>query len=92
MLDTAQDVMATLEKVIREVIAEDWLDELEITAETSFNSDLELESIEFVALAERLESEFGDQVHFVEWLSGKELDEIINLKVGDVAEFITSCR
>ena len=92
MLDTAQDVMATLEKVIREVIAEDWLDELEITAETSFNSDLELESIEFVALAERLESEFGDQVHFVAWLSGKELDEIINLKVGDVAEFITSCR
>jgi acyl carrier protein len=65
--------------MIREVIGEDWdLDE-EITMETSFSDDLELESIEFVSLAEKIQAEYGDSVDFVTWLSSKELDEIIAL-------------
>ncbi|HJO27589.1 MAG TPA: phosphopantetheine-binding protein [Planctomycetota bacterium] len=82
---------STLERVsamIREVIGEDWdLDE-EITLETSFSDDLELESIEFVSLAERIQAEYGGSVDFVAWLSGKELDEIISLKVGALVAFI----
>ena len=84
--------LTTIAGLIHEVIGEDWdLDE-EITLETTFSDDLELESIEFVALAEKMQTTFGDDVNFVAWLSEKELDEVIDLKVGDVVEFIDACR
>ena len=84
--------LTTIAGLIHEVIGEDWdLDE-EITLETTFSDDLELESIEFVALAEKMQATFGDDVDFVRWLSEKELDEVIHLKVGDVVEFIDACR
>jgi acyl carrier protein len=84
----------TLEEVarmIREVIGEDWELDQPITRETSFAEDLELESIEFVALAEKLQTTYGARLDFVPWLSSKELDEIIALKVGDVVEYIERC-
>ena len=84
--------LSTIADLIQEGIGEDWdLDE-EITLETTFSDDLELESIEFVALAEKMQATFGDDVDFVRWLSEKELDEVIDLKVGDVVEFIDACR
>lgn len=84
--------LTTVAALIQEVIGEDWDLDDEITLESSFADDLELESIEFVALAEKLQTSFGEGVDFVGWLSGKELDEIIALKVGDVVEFIDACR
>ena len=84
--------LTTIADLIQEVIGEDWDLEEEITLETTFSEDLELESIEFVALAEKMQESFGDDVDFVSWLSEKELDEVINLKVGDVVEFIDACR
>lgn len=84
--------LTAIADLIQEVIGEDWdLDE-EITLETSFSDDLELESIEFVSLAEKMQATFGEEVNFVRWLSEKELDEVIDLKVGDVVEFINSCK
>lgn len=67
------------------------IEEKPIGMETSFGQDLELESIEFVALGEQLQLHFGPTVNFVGWLSGKELDQILALKVGDLVEFITQC-
>ena len=84
--------LTTIADLIQEVIGEDWDLEEEITLETTFSDDLELESIEFVALAEKMQVTFGDDVDFVGWLSEKELDEVIHLKVGDVVEFIDACR
>ena len=84
--------LTTIADLIQEVIGEDWDLEEEITLETTFSDDLELESIEFVALAEKMQTTFGDDVNFVAWLSEKELDEVIDLKVGDVVEFIDACR
>jgi acyl carrier protein len=84
--------LTAIADLIQEVIGEDWdLDE-EITLETSFSDDLELESIEFVSLAEKMQATFGEEVNFVRWLSEKELDEVIDLKVGDVVGFIDSCK
>ncbi len=77
--------------MIREIIGEDWDLDQPITAASSFSDDLELESIEFVALAEKLQEKYGSRVSFVSWLSGKELDEIIHLRIGDVAEYINQC-
>ena len=85
------EVLDTVIHFVGEVIGEDWALEMDITEATSFNEDLELESIEFVALAERLQERYGEQVNFVEWIADKELDQIIALKVGDLVEFICGC-
>ncbi len=83
-------ILQEVARLIREVVGEAWIEEKAIGLETSFGQDLELESIEFVALGERLQTHFGRQVDFVGWLSGKELDEILGLKVGDLVEFIAA--
>ncbi|RME24000.1 MAG: acyl carrier protein [Deltaproteobacteria bacterium] len=84
-------VLDTVARLLREVIGEDWVDEVEITMDTSFSDDLELESIEFVALAEQLQETYGDRVDFVGWLSSMDLDEIIGLRVGQLVDFIVQC-
>lgn len=86
-----EQVLADVSRMIREVVGEDWIQEKAIGMATSFSQDLELESIEFVALGERLQGHYGKSVNFVGWLSGKELDQILALKVGDLVEFIAQC-
>ncbi len=88
----SDDILATVEKLIVEVAGDELLLTGPITMTTSFNADLELESIEFVALAEKLQQHYGANVDFVGWISKKELDQIIALTVGELVEFIASCR
>jgi acyl carrier protein len=90
-MSTTPQILAGVAQAIREVIGEDWIADELIEASTSFADDLELESIEFVALAEKLQETYGERVDFVSWLSQMELDAIIGLTVGDVVEFIESC-
>ena len=45
----------------------------------------------FDSLAEKLQARY-ERVDFVRWLSEKELEEIIQLKVGDVVTYIDECR
>jgi acyl carrier protein len=59
-----------------------------ITMDTTFGADLELESIEFVALADRLRTEFGDRVNFVQFLAEKNVDDMVSLTVGDVVRYV----
>ncbi len=86
------DILATVQQLIVEVAGDELLLTGPITMETSFSGDLELESIEFVALAEKLQQHYGSGVDFVAWISKKELDQIIALTVGELVEFISSCR
>ena len=84
-------VLDRLAGILREVIGEAWAEDVTIGPETSFNRDLELESIEFVTLSERLQNEYGKQVDFAGWLADMELDQIINLRVGQVVDYISQC-
>jgi acyl carrier protein len=88
---SADQVLATLAGMLREVIDEPWVREAAIGMETSFGSDLELESIEFVLLAEKLQQAYGKRVDFAGWLAGMELDQIVRLSVGQVVEHIVAC-
>jgi acyl carrier protein len=81
-------VLAEVTEMISEVIGVDELVGLEIGLGTSFQEDLEVESIEFVVLSERLMARYGDDVDFVGWMAGMELDEIIALTVGDLVAFV----
>ena len=74
-----------------EVIGEDFLADLELSGETTFNEDLALESIEFVALAEKLEERYGGQVDFPAFLAGLDIEEIMALTVGQLVTYVTGC-
>jgi acyl carrier protein len=59
---------------------------------TSFREDLDLESIEFVALGEALVGQYGEHVDFAGWISSMDVDEIIGLTVGHLVEHIVACH
>ena len=86
-----EQVLITVTALIRQVIDDEAGLGAPITLDTSFNADLELESIEFVALAEKLQAHYGRSVDFAGWLSSMELDRIIALSVGELVEFIVRC-
>jgi acyl carrier protein len=86
------EILRAIEQCLVEIAGDEILIAGPITPATSFNGDLELESIEFVALAEKLQQRFGNSVDFVGWISKKELDQLIALTVGELVEFIASCR
>jgi acyl carrier protein len=84
------DILATVERLVIEIAGDEITLTGPLTLATSFNADLELESIEFVALAEKLTALGGAGVDFVGWISTKELDQIIALTVGDLVAFIAA--
>jgi acyl carrier protein len=88
--DREAAVLQVVSEMIKEVIGEEWTEETVITPDTTFTFDLEVESIELVALAEKLQEKYGAEVNFPVWLADKELDEIINLTVGQLVEYIAS--
>jgi len=87
---TSDEVLAQVRSLLVDVIGDDFLLDTEIELDTSFNEDLELESIEFVALSERLLERYGSQVDFVAWMAEMDLDEIIALTVGELVDFIVT--
>ena len=88
---TTQQVLEAVTEMLRVVIGDDELLVDKVTMDTSFNDDLELESIEFVALAERLQQRYGERVDFVTWISDLELDELIAMTVGELVRFVAGC-
>jgi acyl carrier protein len=90
-MTNSEAVLSEVARMVRDVIGEEWVEEVPITMTTSFARDLELESIEFVALAEQLKERFGRSVDFAGWLAGMELNQVIELKVGELVDFIVRC-
>jgi acyl carrier protein len=84
------EVLEVVQSMLVDVIGPEYMLGLTVELGTSFDTDLELESLEFVALAERLLDHYGGQVDFVAWLATMELDEIIALTVGDLVAFIVA--
>jgi acyl carrier protein len=82
------EVLGAVRAILIDVIGPDYAIDLSIEMDTSFDADLGLESIEFVALAERLQEQYGRDVDFIAWLATKELDEIIALTVGELVSFL----
>lgn len=83
-------IIRDITAVIRQAVAEDWIQEFGIDANTSFNDDLDLESVEFVTIAAGLQQHFGEQIDLIGWLSTKSFDDLIALRVGNIAEFVSN--
>jgi hypothetical protein len=82
--DRQAEIVETLITMITEVLGEE---DFGIAATSSFKDDIGFQSIQFVALAELIQEEWPD-IDFVKWLTGKQLPEVLALRVGDVAAFI----
>jgi acyl carrier protein len=83
-----ESVFSQLKAIIEEVIGADAVELIEITEDSAFIDDLEMDSIQIVQLAELVNDRYGEQVDFITWLSQVPLTEILKLKVGDIAGFI----
>jgi acyl carrier protein len=82
------DVLDEVVRMIGEVVGEDVLMGMDVTPDTTFSDDLGLESIEFVALAERLRERYGDRVDLVAFLGDMDIDEIMAMTVGRLVDHI----
>jgi acyl carrier protein len=88
---TVDKILAEVRAMLIEIIGAEYALSLDINMDTSFEADLELESMEFVRLAMMLTERYGDRVDFVVFLADKELEEIVGLTVGEVVVHIASC-
>ena len=82
------EVLDVVRRLITEVVGEEYLLDLEIGRETSFEDDLEMESIEFVKFGAKLTEHYGGGVDFAAFLADKDLDEIIEMRVGTVVDYV----
>ncbi|WP_261555157.1 phosphopantetheine-binding protein [Frankia tisae] len=83
-------VLGEISEDLREIIGEEYVIDMDIAMESTFSHDLELESIEFVALADRLRERYGEAVDFVGFLATMDVDQVINMQVGEVVRFIVN--
>jgi acyl carrier protein len=81
-------VLAGVRDLLVEVIGPEYMVELTIAPSTSLERDLQLESLDLVVLGDLLPQRFGDGVDLVAWLATKELDEIVDLTVGDLVDLV----
>ncbi len=86
------EVLDEIVRMLTEVVGEDFLLDTEITPDTTFSDDLALESIEFVALAEKLQQRYGDRVNLVSFIGEMDIDDIMNMTVGTLAGYVETAR
>lgn len=85
---TPEEILTDIRTMLTEIIGVEYALSLDIGMDTSFDADLELESIEFVKLSTMLADHYGNRIDFVAFLADKALDKIIALKVGEVVNYI----
>jgi acyl carrier protein len=87
----ADRILAEVAAMLADIVGDEILLAVEITHDSGFDDDLALESIEFVALAGRLQERYGDRVDFIEFLAGLEIEEIMAMTVGHLVAHIAAC-
>ncbi|PJJ66566.1 acyl carrier protein [Chryseobacterium geocarposphaerae] len=87
-----EELFDLLKGFITEVIGEEFVEEMDITPESSFTKDLEMDSIEIVSFSEKIKAHFGEQIDFTGWLSSMDLDELINLDLSMIINYIYECQ
>ncbi|MFD8794748.1 acyl carrier protein [Streptomyces vinaceus] len=85
---TTTDILAEITGMLVEILGDEFLIAEEVTMSTSFNEDLALESIEFVALAELLYERYGSEVDLMGFLAEKDMEAILAMSVGDLVTHI----
>jgi acyl carrier protein len=82
------DVLDQVVRILTDVVGEDFLLDTEITPDTTFSDDLGLESIEFVAMSEKLNEFYGGAVDFAELIGVMDINDIMSMTVGTLTGYI----
>lgn len=83
-------VQHTVEQAIIDVVGEEFYEECEVGLDSTFAEDIELESIEVMEIAEKLIETYGEKVDFVAWFADMELEDLVEITVGSVVDFIVA--
>jgi len=87
-----QTIFSTIENFIGDIIGAEFIEEYDIDTTSTLTVDLEMESIEIVELSEKIKKHYGSKVDFTNWMSTLELDQIINLSIQDIINYIEECQ
>lgn len=88
----SDEIFSLLKQFITDIIGEEFAEEMDITMESSFTKDLEMDSIEIVSFSEKVKLHFGEAIDFTGWLSSLDLDQLIDLKIADIVNYILTSR
>jgi acyl carrier protein len=88
----SDEIFDLMKQFITEVIGAEFVEEMDITPESSFTKDLDMDSIEIVSFSEKIKAHFGNQIDFTGWLSSMDLDQLINLNLGMIINYIHECQ
>jgi acyl carrier protein len=83
-----EQVFERIRGMLVQLLDEYGIADTEVTLTASFHDDLEFESIDLVTLGGMLQSEYGEAVNLAEFLSEKDLDQVIALRVEDLVGFV----
>ena len=81
-------IFEQLKQFISEIIGAEVVEELDISYDSVFTKDLEMDSIKIVAFAEKVRNYYGKKVDFISWLYSMELNKLINLSLGSIVNLI----
>jgi acyl carrier protein len=85
---TEAQVLDDLRAVIREILQMEPDDDFAIEADASLTDELGLESIDLVNIGAGLSERYGEAVNLAVYLADQEIDDVIKLTVGALAEFV----
>lgn len=85
---TTEQVLAEISVMLGQILDDYGMDAADVTMDTTFHEDLELESIDLVTLAGRVQQRYGEQVNLAQFLAEKDLDEVIGLRVGELVDYV----
>ena len=89
MVEQRAEILETLRALLAEIMEEP-LDDFELSEGDRFQFELELESIELVALGDALQERYGARLNFAGWLSGMGLEALLELRVSDLIDWLVS--
>ncbi|WP_329493069.1 hypothetical protein [Kitasatospora herbaricolor] len=86
------ELVRRIADLLREIVGEDraWADA--VRPDTRLDGELLLESHELAAWSLALRRDHGDHLDLVEHVAGLDIDQIIALTVGDVADLVAAGR
>jgi acyl carrier protein len=90
---TADDVSTDdIARALAAAIGDESLLSAGLSAATRLEGDLCLDSLDLTAVGALLRERYGTAVDLTGYVAGLDIDEIIELTVGEVARYVNRCR
>jgi len=86
------DTYNVLKSMIMKIIGKEFIEESQIKMDSKINQDLRLDRFDAEVLRNNIVSHYGAQIDLYYLIHTLEVDEIINLTVGHVVNFIIAAK